>query len=232
MSKYRRSLILSISALAVISSSAFLFPANASALEKPRPLRDTERVIQEQRQVIKKKATTLELTAEEVQSLEDKKKELADKLEAENKAIEDLKRQLEEKKAREEAVRVEAERVAALPIAQGFATPSVSARYSASSAGNSYAWGQCTWYVKNRRPDIGNYWGNANAWVYSARASGYSTGSVPVAGAIGQENGIMHVVYVESVSGGMVNISEMNYAGGVGQVHYRTVHASNFTYIY
>jgi len=96
--------------------------------------------------------------------------------------------------------------------------------------GNKYAWGYCTWYVYNRRPDIGSYWGDAYSWVSSARAAGYSTGSTPVAGAIGAAGN--HVVYVESVSGGNVNVSEMNYAGGLGQVHYRTVPASEFVYIY
>lgn len=98
------------------------------------------------------------------------------------------------------------------------------------NAGNRYAWGYCTWYVYNKRPDIGSFWGNANQWLASARAAGYRTGSAPVAGAIGVQGN--HVVYVESVRGGMVHISEMNYAGGIGVVHTRTVPAGNFTYIY
>lgn len=98
------------------------------------------------------------------------------------------------------------------------------------NTGNRYAWGYCTWYVYNRRPDIGSNWGNAANWVGSARASGYATGYAPAAGAIGAQGN--HVVYVESVSGSSVNISEMNYAGGIGQVHYRTVPASEFVYIY
>jgi surface antigen len=98
------------------------------------------------------------------------------------------------------------------------------------SVGNRYAWGNCTWYVYNRKPHIGSFWGNASQWLGSAQASGYATGPTPVAGAIGVQPG--HVVYVESVSGNMVSISEMNYAGGVGVVHYRTVPASTFYYIY
>lgn len=99
-----------------------------------------------------------------------------------------------------------------------------------SSAGNTYAYGWCTWYVKSRKPNIPNNWGNAYSWTGSAQASGYSTGSAPVAGAIGAAGN--HVVYVESVSGGNVTISEMAYAGGVGVVHYRTVPANSFFYIY
>lgn len=101
------------------------------------------------------------------------------------------------------------------------------------STANTYTYGQCTWYVKNRRPDIGGFWGNANQWIGSAQASGYSTGSVPVVGAIGVDySGYYgHVVYVESVNGDSVTVSEMNYAG-VGVVNTRTVPAGTFTYIY
>jgi len=103
-------------------------------------------------------------------------------------------------------------------------------RIASISVGNTYAWGNCTWYVYNRKPNIGSFWGNAGQWVGSAQASGFATGPTPVAGAIGVESG--HVVYVESVNGGTVSISEMNYAGGVGVVHYRTVSAGEFYYIY
>jgi surface antigen len=107
------------------------------------------------------------------------------------------------------------------------ATPRVTVQ---SSTGNTYAYGWCTWYVKSRKPGIPNNWGNAYSWTGSAQASGYATGSAPVAGAIGVAGN--HVVYVESVSGGNVSISEMAYAGGVGVVHYRTVPAGSFYYIY
>jgi surface antigen len=99
------------------------------------------------------------------------------------------------------------------------------------SGGNSYVWGQCTWHVKNKRPDLPNNLGNGGSWVANAASYGFSTGTTPRAGAVGEQPG--HVVYVESVNAdGTVNISEMNYAGGVGVVHTRTVAASTFTYIY
>lgn len=99
-----------------------------------------------------------------------------------------------------------------------------------SSAGNSYGYGYCTWYVKNRRPDMPNNLGNANTWVARAAAQGLATGSTPRAGAVGQAG--MHVVYVESVNGdGTVTISEMNHAGW-NVVNQRTVPASYFQYIY
>lgn len=133
-----------------------------------------------------------------------------------------------------------------LPAAQASNLPTAAAAASApaggevtmrrgtamgSVAGNGYVWGNCTWYVKNRRPDLPNNLGNGGSWVANAASMGLATGSKPVAGAVGEQPG--HVVYVESVNAnGTVNISEMNYNGGLGQVHYRTAPASNFRYIY
>lgn len=96
---------------------------------------------------------------------------------------------------------------------------------------NGYVPGNCTWYVKNKRPDIGGYWGNAGYnWIAAAQSAGYSTGSVPRPGAIGVQPG--HVVYVESVNGdGSANISEMNY-GALYRMNWRTVPAGTFQYIY
>lgn len=102
-------------------------------------------------------------------------------------------------------------------------------------AGNAYAWGNCTWYAYNRRPDIGSFWGNASSWAASARAAGYLVDQNPTVGAIAQWNayaggsyGWGHVGIVESVNGdGTVTISEMNYAGALGRVTTRTVPVSN-----
>lgn len=102
---------------------------------------------------------------------------------------------------------------------------------SAGSFANTYTRGQCTWYVASRRAVPSN-WGNAYTWLFRARAAGYGTGSEPRAGAIGWEKG-NHVVYVEGVNAdGTVNISEMNWGGRPGVVHYRTTPASQFLYIY
>ncbi len=98
------------------------------------------------------------------------------------------------------------------------------------SSGNTYAPGYCTWYAKNRRPDLPNNLGNADTWVARAAAQGIPTGPTPRVGAIGQAG--MHVVYVESVNGdGTVIISEMNYYG-LYIVSSRTVPAGSFYYIY
>jgi surface antigen len=122
------------------------------------------------------------------------------------------------------------------PQAADVATSAMPARLASrtqsasSSAGNTYAPGYCTWYAKNRRPDLPNRMGNAISWVSSAASLGFATGSAPRSGAIGQQGN--HVVYVESVNGdGTVTVSEMNYKG-LFVVSSRTVPASNFSYIY
>lgn len=106
------------------------------------------------------------------------------------------------------------------------------APYRASGGPNGYAYGWCTWWAKEKRPDIGGYWGNAGYnWIGAAQASGFSTGSIPRPGAIGVTAG--HVVYVESVNGSTVNISEMGYGYRANSTpNYRTVPATSFTYIY
>jgi surface antigen len=119
--------------------------------------------------------------------------------------------------------------VATKPAKRQRAAASRSISYG-STAGNTYTPGYCTWYAKNKRPDLPNNLGNADTWVSRARAQGIPTGSAPRVGAIGQRG--MHVVYVERVnSDGTVYISEMN-RRGLYVVSTRTVPASDFMYIY
>lgn len=111
---------------------------------------------------------------------------------------------------------------------------SSSVSFRAGSYANGYAYGYCTYYVATRR-SVPSNWGNANAWFYNAQASGYAVGFSPQPGAVAQTSGgyggYGHVAFVESVSGDMVTVSEMNYAGW-NQVSSRTVPASSFRYIY
>lgn len=113
-------------------------------------------------------------------------------------------------------------------------TPGVAPRMSY-DGGNSYDYGYCTWYVKNRRgASIPNGLGNANTWYSRAAGMGMAVGSTPKPGAVGTttRGSLGHVVYVESVnSDGSINISEMN-APTWGAVTYRTASAGEFIYIY
>lgn len=98
---------------------------------------------------------------------------------------------------------------------------------------NLYYAGQCTWGVKNRRPDIPNSLGNADTWYTRATALGLPTGLVPRVGAAAQAKGRMHVGYVEAVyADGTILFWEMNY--DYVPYHTREVikSASDYYYIY
>lgn len=51
--------------------------------------------------------------------------------------------------------------------------------------GNDYAPGNCTWYVKSRRPDLPNNLWHAKYWYENAQAAGYEVGDMPLIGAVG-----------------------------------------------
>ncbi|GAC1371970.1 MAG: hypothetical protein NVSMB39_6150 [Candidatus Saccharimonadales bacterium] len=99
---------------------------------------------------------------------------------------------------------------------------------------NSYAWGQCTWYVASRR-QIPPNWGNANSWYYHAVSTGWKVGTVPAVAAVAWTGAgyYGHVALVEQVSADdrQVYVSEMNYRG-VGVKSFRWAPASSFKYIY
>ena len=80
------------------------------------------------------------------------------------------------------------------------------------TAGNYFAFGNCTYYVYNRRhvPWQGDAW----AWYGNAQRMGFATGSTPRPGSImvTWESGYGHVAYVESVNlDGSWIVSEMNF---------------------
>jgi surface antigen len=77
----------------------------------------------------------------------------------------------------------------------------------------SYAFGNCTAYVFDRRAElgrpIGQRWGNAGSWAINARSAGYTVNRTPAAGAVIQDSG--HVGIVEEVlPNGDLRLSEMN----------------------
>lgn len=118
------------------------------------------------------------------------------------------------------------------PTAGTFATTSIAPQ---TSYGNTYPYGQCTWYAKERRPDIPNMMGNAGQWLYTAQSQGMPTGSTPKPGAVAvdQSGFFGHVAVVEEVRGNTVIVSDMNYdwAGSISKN--RKTHASEWSgYIY
>jgi len=79
-------------------------------------------------------------------------------------------------------------------------------------AGNRFAFGNCTYYVYNRRPIP--WQGDAWAWYGNAQAMGFATGRSPRPHSImvTWESGYGHVAYVESVNpDGSWVVSEMNW---------------------
>ncbi len=84
--------------------------------------------------------------------------------------------------------------------------------------GHIFPWGQCTWYIAQKK--LIPWSGNANQWLANARNYGYKIGKNPVKGAVVslKESGWQarrygHVAYVEEVREDEIVISEMNYKG-------------------
>lgn len=95
---------------------------------------------------------------------------------------------------------------------------------------NLYDYGQCTWYVFNKRASMGKgistYWWHARNWANGAIKDGYTVNRTPAYGAIAQTSDgyYGHVAFVERVNGdGTILVSEMNYATGAGVIGYRTL---------
>ena len=141
----------------------------------------------------------------------------------------------------EEAAPVATEEVAVeeAPVAQEAqpAAPSYNADYTA-VPGNSYYAGQCTWYVKNQLPWVGNFWGNAAEWANNATYSGRVVDTNPAVGTVAvmmpgvaYASSYGHVAVVTGVNGDMITISEMN-AKGEFVVSSRTIPAAGVLFIH
>jgi surface antigen len=89
---------------------------------------------------------------------------------------------------------------------------------------NGYDYGYCTWYVSNRRAELGrpvpSNLGNAYSWYRVATGAGMPTGFTPQVGAVMVNEGGNHVAVVESVNAdGSFWISEMNSHGQVSMTN-------------
>lgn len=117
-------------------------------------------------------------------------------------------------------------RAPAPAVSSSYVRPAVPIAYQNPSR---FPFGQCTWYVAQKRNVPWN--GNAWQWYGNAQAYGYRVGSQPRPGAIQvtwESYYYGHVSYVESVNGdGSWTVSEMNYGGsnggGWGRVSWRRV---------
>lgn len=105
------------------------------------------------------------------------------------------------------------------------------ARGAVNTPGNTYSYGYCTHYVKEQLPWVPNGLGNAVEWI-----NGLSSTANPKVGMVAWQGGWVgggygHVAVVTAVNGDAVTVSEKNYAGW-NIVSTRTVHVSEFTYLY
>lgn len=112
--------------------------------------------------------------------------------------------------------------------------------FTATSPTNTYAFGQCTWYVYNRMQELGtpveNGLGNGADWGKNAKVKGYTTDSQPHVGwavsfsqgADGADATYGHVAVVEAISddGKHFLVSECNVvSSGSGTVSFRELTA-------
>lgn len=112
----------------------------------------------------------------------------------------------------------------------------------ASVPGDTYAWGNCTYWVFAMRlwakDPIPTSWGNANTWDDRALAGGYEVNHTPRTGSIMQTDvgEFGHVAYVVSVNAdnGAWVVSEMNAPifNVVDQRTFAATAASSYTFIH
>ena len=102
-------------------------------------------------------------------------------------------------------------------------SPSFIGPYSGIS--HQFPWGQCTWYVAQKR--YIPFSGNAKQWLANAQKYGFQTGKEPRVGAIVATNETWygHVAYVEMIQGDTITISEMSL--GRGKIGYRTLNKND-----
>jgi surface antigen len=102
-----------------------------------------------------------------------------------------------------------------------------------------YPYGQCTWYVATRRPEL-PFLGDAWEWVGAAKRAKppFPTAQTPVRGAIAvfqpsqhDAGKYGHVAYVEAVDGDQITISEANY-GAFKPGHRRQIPWRGLNFIY
>jgi surface antigen len=111
-------------------------------------------------------------------------------------------------------------------------------------AGDTYAWGNCTYWVYALRLQVGDpiptTWGNAATWAPRATLDGYTVDQRPSPGAIMQTpnsaGGLGHVAYVTAVdpTNGAWTISEMNVKGldVIDTTTYAASAAANYNFIH
>jgi LysM repeat protein len=78
--------------------------------------------------------------------------------------------------------------------------------------GNGYDYASCTYWVKQWKPEVGN-WGNAKNWGYAAQAEGWTVSDTPIVGAVAwtTRGDYGHVGLVIGVGNGTIILKEGNF---------------------
>lgn len=99
------------------------------------------------------------------------------------------------------------------------------------AAANTYPYGQCTYYAKSVRTDVGNQWGNARYWAAQARAAGFPVGSTPRIGDVvvfgphvQHVSGYGHVGIVAAIRGTRFQVVSMWGGEATGRIHVNWYH--------
>ncbi len=99
------------------------------------------------------------------------------------------------------------------------------------AAADTYPYGQCTYYAKAQRPDVGNQWGDARYWAGRARAAGFPVDSRPRVGDVAVldrnvqgRSPYGHVAIVIGVTGNHFKTLSMWGNEGSGRVHVTVLH--------
>lgn len=141
--------------------------------------------------------------------------------------VQELQKQEDDKKAQESARVVEEAQAQQQAVIEAEAV-----KTAPEPVKNEYPMYQCTWFVKEMRPDVPNNLGDAMYWFTELASRGWVTSYIPRAGAIGQSILGNHVIYVMYVnSDGTIHLAERNYDYN-GSYRERDAPAEEFEYIY
>lgn len=140
-------------------------------------------------------------------------------------ADEKAKKEAEEKARKEAEAQAEKERILSIAVDTDAGETNMLAEtgyikvgtdaYQVYPTSGSYPIGQCTWGVKVLAPWVGDYWGDAGNWLYSAQQNGFEISTTPKVGSLAVwTSGIWgHVAYVVGVDGDNIQVLESNYGG-------------------
>lgn len=150
-------------------------------------------------------------------------------------ADEKAKKEAEEKARKEAEAQAEKERILSIAVDTDAGETNMLAEtgyikvgtdaYQVYPTSGSYPIGQCTWGVKALAPWVGDYWGDAGNWLYSAQQNGFEISTTPKVGSLAVwTSGIFgHVAYVVGVDGDNIQVLESNYGGSGYVADYRGI---------